>query len=185
MESREQFLLAMYAEAWRNIERHILVVWQVAAIVGSTLAVFIVVEKGVVPFGAGVAIEFVVLAWAFSHILDAEFWFRRNLHIITNIERQFLRPSDAAEIHPYFLPRAAHAKPPTLDHLLIQQHFVAAVMILLVAAHLFWTIDHGDMRLSWMPYGVLLLVLGWVKRFQLRQQAKHKDLEVRSPGRSI
>src|SRR5829696_2585314 len=53
-----------------------------------------------------------------AHVYDAGYWYNRNLVIIANIERQFLRPEDQRNIHFYFGSHRANNK--MMMHLRIQ-----------------------------------------------------------------
>jgi hypothetical protein len=172
MDSREQFLLAMYSEAWRNVERHILVVWQTAGVVGATLAVFVIVEKKVIPSDI-------------AHIVDAQFWFARNLHIITNIERQFLKPSDISEIHPYFAPRSTAAAASTLDHLQIQKWLARALFICLLVLHGIVTFREGWSSTSILPFLAAIGSIVAIGHFKAVRSLKQRRLEEESPGKRM
>lgn len=185
MHSREQFLLAMYGEAWRNIERHILVVWQTAGVVGATLAVLVFVEKKVVPFDIAITLEFIVVAWLYAHILDAEFWFGRNLLIIVNIERQFLRASDAREIHPYFMPRPAGSADSKLDHLEIQKWLARALFFCLLLLQAAYTFKTGLVATSFLPFGAALVSIFVLRRFKAVRTVKHRKLAEAAPGKDM
>jgi hypothetical protein len=185
MDSREQFLLAMYSEAWRNVERHILVVWQTAGVVGATLAVFVIVEKKVIPSDIALTMEFVVVGWLYAHIVDAQFWFARNLHIITNIERQFLKPSDISEIHPYFAPRSTAAAASTLDHLQIQKWLARALFICLLVLHGIVTFREGWSSTSILPFLAAIGSIVAIGHFKAVRSLKQRRLEEESPGKRM
>ena len=186
MNARQEFLLTMYSEAWRNIERHILVVWQTAGVVGATFAALLFAEKVTVPFDLAISFELLVIGWLYAHILDAEFWFRRNLHIIQNIERQFLDPADASHIHPFFLPRPPGSRPPSLDHLAIQKQLARALFVGVLGFHAVSAIQRAEFGLaSILPAAVSVVVIVWVGHFKVDRASKHAELERRSPGKQI
>lgn len=181
MTSREEFLIAMYSEAWRNIDRHILVVWQSAGVLGATLTVLFAVEKSAFSVDLAFAFELVVVAWLYAHILDAEYWFRRNILIIANIERQFLTQLDVAEIHHYFAPRTT-IRPVRLEHLRAQRLFATGLVAALFVWHATETTWNG---MASLPY-VLVLILGvWLLNFRDELKDKIATLETRSPGRQV
>lgn len=183
---RPEFLLAMYKATWDNINRHILVVWQsVTALLAAVGALYLSGKDVIVP---DVAASIVVLAatWAIAHTIDAKGWYNRNLHIISNIERQFLLPSDAQQIHPFF---ALDARGNTMiEHLRIQAALGYAIAALTLAEHFIrhvWPalgIQNSVDPIRWLPYvaalvGVVLLIL------LSRTVAKgHKRLIEASPG---
>lgn len=184
MDAREEFLLAMYTEAWRNIERHILVVWHSAGVVGATLALFALVEKEIIPLHIAITVECIVLAWLYAHVVDAEFWFRRNIHIISNIERQFLRASDETEIHYYFRTRLVGSQPPRLEHLRIQALLAIGLYLMLLTWYVFQIVQHHEpQELSAVPFIATFVAFVWLRRFRTNQTNKQRELERRSPGK--
>lgn len=100
---RSQFLLGMYDQLWSNTGRHLTLVWEsVGVLIGAGLVANLVADDAVSVHAA--ATMFLLLAsWVSAHALDSNLWVLRNLHIIGNIEREFLAPQDARSIHPYFL----------------------------------------------------------------------------------
>src|SRR2546429_6576199 len=122
----------MYSEMWGNINRHILVIWQsVAALLGA-FAVLALIEKKVLPVDLACGLLALICAWVGAHVIDANYWFARNLVIIANIERQFLSVNDGKLIHPYFL---AHRKSTGLDHLAVQAWLAIGIFALLIGWH--------------------------------------------------
>jgi hypothetical protein len=183
---RPEFLLAMYKATWDNINRHILVVWQsVTALLAAVGALYLSGKDVIAP---DVAASIVVLAatWAIAHAIDAKGWYNRNLHIIANIERQFLLPSDAERIHPFFAPGARGNT--MIEHLRIQAALGYAIAFLALAEHFgryVWpTLDtKSAMDLSrCLPYLALLvgaIFLVWLSRTVAKG---HRRLVEQSPG---
>src|SRR6266478_1519931 len=117
---RDQFLIAMYGEVWNNINRHLTVMWESAAILAGAFALLALVEKHALPPDLASSLVVLLSAWFIAHTYDANTWFNRNLAIVTNIERQFLRAEDSTQIHYYF---TKHRDPENmLDHLLVQRN---------------------------------------------------------------
>ena len=180
-DGRQQLLLAMYKEAWANVGRHILVVWQSAGVVGATLAVFTLVEKELLSIDIAATFEVLIIAWMFAHIVDAEYWFRRNIHIISNIERQFLTQTDAREIHHYFL----GSKTPKLDHLLVQKGLAVAMLMLVLVMHISKSSWDGHNCLFFLPWIALVVSAFLIAMFIQSQRSKYEILRRESPGRSV
>lgn len=101
-ERRNDFLIEMYNQMYNDIDRHILVVWQSIGVLVSAFAIFALVEKEIISIDLASAIIALLCAWLFAHLMDASYWYNRNLVIIANIERQFLEVSDLKKIHYYF-----------------------------------------------------------------------------------
>lgn len=99
---RQEFLFKMYDQMFADIDRHILVVWQSVGLLLGGAAIFALVEKQIITLDIACAIFVVLAGWSVSHSIEAGYWYNRNLVIIANIERQFLRSTDLKEIHHYF-----------------------------------------------------------------------------------
>jgi len=186
---RDDFLLAMYNQMWGNINRHILVIWQsVGALLGA-FAVLALIEKHVLPIDLACSLIVVICAWVAAHVIDANYWFARNLLIIANIERQFLTVEDLQNIHPYF---RAHRKTSLLDHLLVQGCLAGSVFLLITIWHFFTRIAMG-FGLSWrnlepvraLPYVVTCVAAIWLLRFKKKQKNSYDELRRNSPGISM
>lgn len=186
---RDDFLLAMYGQMWGNIDRHIVVIWQsVGALLGA-FAVLALIEKKVLPIDLACSLLVIICAWVGAHVVDANYWFARNLVIITNIERQFLLAKDRHEIHPYF---AEHRKPTVLDHLAIQAWLAAGVYLLVVGWHFCTRVLPGfsspwhELQLSRaLPY-IVTLIAGLLLAFLVRKQRRsYQALLKDSPGVAV
>jgi hypothetical protein len=185
---RDDFLLAMYNQMWGNIDRHILVIWQsVGALIGA-FAVLALIEKHVLPMDLACSLMVVICAWVAAHVIDANYWFTRNLVIIINIERQFLLAEDLHDIHPYF---RDHRKP-TLDHLVVQGFLAASVFLLIVGWHFCTRVATG-FDLPWrnfdilraLPYVVTLIAAVFLIVLKRKQKKSYDKLLRKSPGISL
>jgi hypothetical protein len=100
--ARSDFLIAMYNQLMNDINRHIVVVWQsVTALLGA-FAAWSLIEKNIISLDVAVTFIIVIAIWVIAHVYDSAYWYNRNLAMIANIERQFLRQSDLREIHYYW-----------------------------------------------------------------------------------
>ena len=99
---RERLLLQMYDQMFNDINRHIMVVWQSVGVLVGAFAIFALTEKQVVTVDVAASLIVLIAGWSLAHLYDAAYWYNRNLVIIANIERQFLRQSDLRDIHYYF-----------------------------------------------------------------------------------
>lgn len=127
-ERRPDFLIAMYEQLMADINRHIMVVWQMVGVMVAAIAGLAIAEKQGVPTAYAVILTLVVISWVIEHLHDSNFWYNRNLVMITNIERVFLTSHDVDLIHPYF---AAHRKKGSfLTHLQVQRHYALAIAVL-------------------------------------------------------
>jgi hypothetical protein len=134
MDDRRTFLLEMYRQMFADINRHMTVVWQSVSVLVGAFALFALVEKAIVPLDVAVSLVVMLCAWLYAHMLDAAYWYNRNLVIIANIERQFLSSSDLKDIQYYF---GAHRskRNKMITHLQIQSALGVGIGILVLLLH--------------------------------------------------
>jgi hypothetical protein len=132
--ARSDFLIAMYNQLMNDINRHIIVVWQSVGVLFGAFAVFALVEKHVISIDIAATAIVLLCTWVVAHVYDASYWYNRNLVIIANIERQFLRQTDLKEIHYYF---SEHRRAGSMiTHLELQKWLAIAVAGLVLGVHL-------------------------------------------------
>ncbi len=194
---RDGFLLEMYRQMSNHLNRHILLSWQSIGVVGGALAVFVLGDKldlnGDVRLDFAIAIVILLSAWSIAHVFDANNWFERNLHIITNIERQFLKPSDKEEIHYFFTThRDARSEKSLIKHLQIQFAMAGSLWAILVAYHLYQRVVPGlDAPMSNFelvritPYLVSAACALYCWRVWKDRRDDYRKLLEQSPGKPI
>jgi len=186
--ARNQFLLEMYKQMWGNISRHI-VIWQSISVLLGTFAVFALVEKRIISLDFASALIVLISAWLLAHVIDANYWYNRNLKIIANIERQFLTSDDLSLIHPYF---GEGGRTTILDHLQIQGLLGGGVYLLVIVYHFSERIFPG-VGGSWhtfefqrtLPYLVSVVCIVWLRRQERKQKSTYEKLLIQSPGAPI
>lgn len=171
---RQDFLFRMYDQMFNDINRHIHIIWQpITVLVGSSgLLAFGV--KEIIPIDIAVTLIVILVGWLIANIYDSTYWYNRNLVIIANIERQFLRQSDLREIHYYF---GEHRnKSSMLTHMRIQWLLGILIGAIILVYHVFtelldiWPYFNdppADFRLELiLPYAAAIIVfIGlWVLR---------------------
>jgi hypothetical protein len=102
MDKREQFLIKMYEQMFNDIDRHHKIVWQVIGVLIGSFAFIALAERGLIPIDIAVSVVVLLSLWVIAHVYDSNYWYNRNLVIISNIERQFLKQTDTRDIHYYF-----------------------------------------------------------------------------------
>jgi hypothetical protein len=194
---RDGFLIEMYREMSSHLNRHMLLSWQSIGVVGGALAVFVLGDKleatmdGRLDFAIGIVI--LLCAWSICHVLDANNWFERNLHIITNIERQFLRASDSKEIHYFFTKhRSARSEKGLIQHLRIQLHMAAGLWAMLIGYHFYqrvvpgWglPVSHFEVVRS-IPYLLTVAAAVYCRIVWMDSRADYRKLLEQSPGKEV
>lgn len=186
LDRRDEFLIAMYNQLMNDINRHIVVVWQSVATLVAAVAAFGLVKEKIISMELACALIIATCVWLIAHVYDASDWYNRNLVIIANIERQFLRSSDQRHIHAYFgLHRPAGSM---ISHLQIQLGLGLAVAVLILLMHYFTVLEPlfdqpGSVdKIYYLPYcvGVAGIVL-W-RLIAHRSRKKYEEFLRNSPG---
>lgn len=188
--ARADFLIAMYNQLMNDINRHIVVVWQsVTALLGA-FAVWSLIEKNVVSLDVAVTLIVVIAIWVLAHVYDAAYWYNRNLVMIANIERQFLRQSDLREIHYYW---GKHRDTSSmLTHLKLQRGLALGVAGLVLGIHFFTVMvpliqDRfvGAKLQHFLPWAATIAGLFIWRRRHILAARKYAEFLKNSPGKAV
>jgi hypothetical protein len=187
---RDEFLIEMYKQMFNDINRHIMVIWQSVGVLVGAFTIFALVEKKVLSLDIAASLIILLCGWLYAHLLDAGYWYNRNLVIIANIERQFLNVADLAKIHYYFGKHRPDNK--MLTHLRIQMalgfglstvvllfHFVDRVLPGLGAP-----ITNFDPQRAF-PYFVALGAFFYGLRIKKHRDASYAEFIKNSPGATV
>ncbi len=188
-QDRKDFLLAMYKELFNNIDRHISLSWQSISIVAAFLTSFILTEKFKVPSFITVFFLIIIITWTIARLIDAEHWYERNIHIISNIEKIFLtEDDDAKNIHYYFTKN--RTKKNKLESVLIQS-FASTMLWMIAVGYYVWRIPKSikenlhvfDVNIETgvlMSFSVILAILLYI--YRQKNLKSIEKLRTRSPG---
>jgi hypothetical protein len=180
----------MYNQLMNDINRHIVVVWQsVAALLGA-FAAWSLIEKQIISLDIAVTLIVIIAIWVLSHVYDAAYWYNRNLVMIANIERQFLKKSDLREIHYYW--GEHRSKHSMLTHLKLQRALALGVALLVLSVQFVSTIMPliakkfaGATAQNALPWLVVLIgIYIWRQRHLLAVQ-KYQEFLENSPGKDV
>jgi hypothetical protein len=187
MSEREQLLLKMYDQMFSDINRHIMVIWQSIGVLVGAFAIFALVEKKVVSLDIATSIVLLLSAWLLAHLFDASYWYNRNLVIIANIERQFLKKEDLKNIHYYFGAHRPNNK--MIEHLRIQLALGLGLGGIVVCYHFIERVLPGFF-LSWsnfdplrgLPYLIIIISFFYLRYLKERTKDKYQEFINNSPG---
>lgn len=189
-DKRREFLLKMYDQMFSDINRHILVVWQSVGVLLGGAAIFALVEKQVITLDLACAIFVVLAGWSVGHCLEAGYWYNRNLAIIANIERQFLKETDLRDIHYYF--GAHRPKNKLLNQLWLQIILAALTCALFLGFHFSTRVSPGFSapisNFEWqraLPYAALIVVGSLIWKQKLLLDEKYAEFIKNSPGAPV
>jgi hypothetical protein len=189
-DDRKEFLVQMYSQMYNDINRHIMVVWQSIGVLIGAFAIFALVEKNIVSLDVAVALIVLLVAWLVSHLLDASYWYNRNLVIIANIERQFLNKDDLKLIHYYFGAHRPNNR--MITHLKIQVALGVGLAIIVIGYHASIRVLPGmsspfssfEFSRS-LPYLLLVASVWYIWRLSKRRDAAYLEFITNSPGGQV
>jgi hypothetical protein len=185
---RNDFLVAMYNQLMNDINRHIVIVWQSIATLAATIAALSLVKDNVLPLDFSVALIIVVVIWMQLNLLDASYWYNRNLAMIANIERIFLEKDDLKKIHYYFGSHRPENR--MISHLKVQAYLgygVAAIFLFLS-----YYVNYHPKIVQGQPFEIgLINAIPWllalaglwlIQRTSHDNRLKYKEFIENSPG---
>lgn len=186
---RDEFIIAMYQKMWDNISRSITLSWQPFAVVVALTGVLAVAVKGTIPIWFASSVGFVIVAWFFGHIYDANGWFWRNHLIAANIEHYFAEPDDKERLNPFMGDLVAPTKAAALFSTMRPHYFLAVALsiLLLIFTFLFETgpgLFNNTWPTAWgksfwgltvLPYAVAAGCAYWVRQFKKGRDAQYKS----------
>jgi hypothetical protein len=185
---RKELLLRLYKELWDSIHSLMASVWQsIGAIIGS-LAIFALVEKKIVNLDIATSIVVAICTWSLASIIDASFWYNRNLAMVANIEREFLIKSDLVDIHFYF---EKHRKDnEMISQFVIQFSFVIVILLIFLIFHFVDRVVPGFCSpiktfefFRALPYILTTIASIILYKFWNNRKTKYNEFEIKSPGR--
>ncbi len=193
MGKRDEFLIKMYEQMFNDIDRHHKIVWQVIGVLIGSFAFIALAEKGIIPIDIAVGVVVVLALWVIAHVYDSNYWYNRNLVIISNIERQFLEVSDLRDIHYYF---GEHRDKNAIQTSLKIQLYIAWGIIAVFLFYHFATRIYDGLFLEWeesniewirlIPYVVVVvfyfILVRWIKN---KREKNYLEFLSNSPGKTI
>lgn len=195
-ERRYNFLIAMYNQLWGNINRHINLIWQPIALLITIFGLLFLSKDGTIDFNLSVSLIIIFVGWFIAHVYDSSHWYNRNLIIISNIEKQFLRKSDVEYIHPYFIDdsdkKSDFDEKRMITHFKLQLYLGIIMLIIIILFYIINTIEQLNSELKFilnlevcLPIVLLILVTIWLQNFKKKIFKKYKFLKEKSPGKEI
>lgn len=193
MDRRDEFLLKMYEQMFYDIDRHHKIVWQVIGVLIGSFAFIALAEKGIIPIDIAVSVVVLLSLWVIAHVFDSNYWYNRNLVIISNIERQFLLNTDLKNIQYYF---GKHRDKNAIQTSLKIQLYMAWGIIGVFLVYHFVTRIYSGLFLKWIdstidwirviPYIVVVvfyfILVKWIKK---KREDNYLEFLSNSPGITI
>lgn len=184
---RADFLIKMYETYNAEIARHFGLAWQaVSVFLASIVAVVAAINKiAGIPAYVVICLYLFLVTWAVEVVIDAAFWYNRNLVVVANIERQFMKPSDAKDIHWYFLKHRPFNKPITFMRSLLLFLVSIALAVLIFYFALPEINGQKDFFFNVSSYIPLLVALGLglvIRNFAIDKNKEYLTFLANAPG---
>jgi hypothetical protein len=184
---RPQFLLEVYKQMMADINRHIMVVWQSIGVVIGSFAVMGLVEKKVISLDYASSLLLLVCSWSLGLLIDASYWYNRNLCIVANIERLFLEEKDLQNVHYYFGKHRPNNR--MITTMKIQVTLSLSIGIVVICYHFYERVVPGiglsfssfDVARSY-PYIIAVLSSWLLFRLKARRSRNYAEFLKNSPG---
>lgn len=156
---KDNFLLEMYKEQFKHIDRHINLSWQSVGVVATLGALAVATYRFGVPAIISSILGIFICCWSIAKLYDATHWYERHIHIISNIENHFLEQGDDKAIHFYFVTIRTQAN--TLEWIELQKISLYGLWVLSILFYVFYSWPHGVSSLKHsFCFCVLLLFSG-------------------------
>lgn len=199
MEDRKEFLVTMYETLNGEMTRHIQLTWQAVTVVIGSLATLVLAQTNLLNLDIGTSIIFLLAFWMYAHIIDANYWYNRNLVIIANIERLFLDKDDLKNVHYYFGKHRSSNS--ILTDLRIQIYLCIGLFSIVTFYHIYNNFDyiknfltsitHLDFdierfKLSFLlPYILLVIFINVLIKLHKKRINDYEEFLKNSPGIDI
>lgn len=180
---RADFLINMYNQAFNNINRHIIIVWQTISILAASFVSIFLAEKFEVSIWITSFLLIIYITWMIAHLIDANHWFKRNLHIITNIEKNFLNKDDLKLIHPYINMDIKYEK--IIESFYIQIIFAIVIWILMLVFLFYKATLTNSLDLFMFHFTITIICWIILTMYQESNKKKIKLLITQSPGKEL
>lgn len=187
--ARQEFLLAMYRQMYSDVENHFKIAWQsIGALIGSIAIISF--SDQIISFDVGATFAILLCWWMLSTIQDANYWYNRNLAIITNIEKEFLSDDDSGLIHPYFTQKRPRNS--MISHLRIQNTLGICIGLIVISLHsidrilpgLLSPVSHFEPMRAFPIVAALLAILN-ITNVARSNEKKYQEFLRMAPGKQI
>jgi len=182
-QAKREFLINIYNQAFNNINRHITIVWQSVSILVASFVSIVFTEKYEVSIYLSYMILSFYITWMMAHLYDSNHWYTRNIHIVTNIERYFLKKKDKKNLHFFF---TKHLKPRHVaDTFQIQIYFARAIWVVSYFYVNYKASLKADINFFFISTLLTFFCYFLVHLQRKKNEQNIKELIEKSPGKTI
>jgi hypothetical protein len=126
---RADFLLKLYEQLWKSIEREQGDLWKFIGFFAATFVSNVAIKRTDVDTRIALLFLIATPTWGINIVISSWKWFERNRMMIINIEKEFLAPEDVGRI----LPRTYHERRaerlPSFDEFIPMGLFALAIPV--------------------------------------------------------
>jgi hypothetical protein len=195
VDQRHEFIMHYYDMAVQDLSTHFNIGWQTIATVAGSVVVLGLGEQGFLPIPIAITVVLVLSTWGLLNIIDSDFWTKRAIAFLANVEALYFYSSDKEVFNPYI---GKHPPAKMQSSLKAQRFAVMFVMILTFLYYgqsVFSRTDQlrkfSDWYISTEPYNILmwmfpiicLIISGWVILNAIKKRTNdYFDFVTTSPG---
>lgn len=185
---RKEFLLKMYEQLCTENNRNINFLVQSVSVLIGIFAILSLTEKGLISLDIATIVIILICTWFIRLIIDSNYWYNRNLAIISNIEKEFLLNSDLKDVQHYF--SGKRDKNSFLSNYKTHLLLGIGISVIMILTHFVIRIFPGFFQdfsnFQWTPV-FPYLILSWcifsIVKFQKKQSMKYSEFIDFSPGK--
>lgn len=133
----EKILIEMYSQLMHDVKRHVVIVWQSICMLIAAITAFALIKDNLFSLDMAASVALIACIWLLVHVYDSSFWYNRNIAIIDNIEKQFLRQDESGVMKSFF--SESHPKGVYLSHC-VQRALGISVAVLVLGFQFYETI---------------------------------------------
>lgn len=184
---RKELMINLYNQLWNSINVRTTAIWKSVGLFTGAFAVLALTGNNILSLDIAASLINMICGWYLANIIDAAFWFNRNLVIIANIEKEFFEKDDLKRIHPYFGRHRPENK--MIYHFKVQFTLgigIASIFLILhfvkeVLPNVDFDIDKIHL-LGYMPYLITLCVCIYLIKFKKRSDKNYISFVNSAPG---
>jgi hypothetical protein len=124
--------------AVKDLERHLQVGWQSISFAAGVIAVLSAGQQGYLPAPLAVIAALAISFWGVQNIIDADYWARRAIAFLANVEAVYFYYEERRVCNPY---AGSHPSLKILDSLNSQLN-AALVFSILTIMYFAWSVSH-------------------------------------------
>lgn len=189
-DDRKELIINLYNQLWNSINVRTTAIWKSVGLFTGAFAVLALTGNDIISLDIASSLIIMICGWYLANIIDASFWYNRNLVIIANIEKEFFQKDDLKKIHPYF--GSHRPKNRMIYHFKVQFSLGVGIALIFLILHLVKEVIpninfnvYKVRLLGYLPYLIAVCVSLYLIRFKKRTDKNFEKFKKDSPGINI